>query len=286
MGRSENIAVFQDTEYRIKTNKKLEESVKKSISNQQLIAESDTISKQKIKRYDKSASVTVSKKRTLEAAQEYQKYNVCVLNFASATNPGGGVLQGSNAQEECLCRCSTLYFNLNTEKMWNGFYTPHRKQKNPLHNDDCIYTPGVVVFKTDTKNPEYCDESEWYHVNVITCAAPNLRVQPENNMNPGEGKKSVEISDKDLLKLHEKRFTRILDIAAAKENEVLILGAFGCGAFSNPPEIVARAMSHVLQDYLYTFRAIEFAVYCSARDEQNYEIFRREMEKNLKKGML
>lgn len=75
---------------------------------------------------------------------------MCVLNFASATNPGGGVVKGSSAQEEAICRCSTLYPNLKAERAWEKFYAPHRRARDPLHNDDCIYTPGVMVFKADT----------------------------------------------------------------------------------------------------------------------------------------
>ena len=40
--------------------------------------------------------------------------------------------------------------------MWDGFYTPHKQARNPLHNDDIIYTPEVTVFKSDTNNPLYC----------------------------------------------------------------------------------------------------------------------------------
>lgn len=183
--------------------------------------------------------------------------------------------RGASAQEECLCRCSGLYFCLNTPAMWNGFYTPHRNAHDPLHNDDIIYTPGITVFKTDTANPKLMPEADWYDVNVITCAAPNLRPKPSNQYNSGDGTQAVTLKDSDLLRLHEKRLRRILDVAVAEENEVMILGAFGCGAFLNNPEVVAQAAKNVLGDYLHAFQTVEFAVYCSSRDRQNFEIFER-----------
>lgn len=62
-------------------------------------------------RNDLEGRIVVSGKRTLEASEIYAKQGkrVCVLNFASATNPGGDVVHGSSAQEEAICRCSTLY---------------------------------------------------------------------------------------------------------------------------------------------------------------------------------
>lgn len=119
------------------------------------------------------------------------------------------------------------------------------------------------------------EEKDWYKVNVVTCAAPNLRPSPGNAMNPGEGTKSVKITDKALFELHKKRLERILDIALAGENDVVILGAFGCGAFQNNPEIVALAAKEVVKEYRKYFDAIEFAVYCSPRDDSNYRIFKR-----------
>ena len=196
------------------------------------------------------------------------------MNFASATNPGGGVVKGSSAQEEAICRCSTLYPNLNEPKMWNGFYRPHRQELNPLHNDDCIYTPGVIAFKSDTDYPQMLPLNRCYKVNVITCAAPNLREKPSNGMNSGDGDMAVKISNDDLQELHEKRMRRVLEITAKKGNDVVILGAFGCGAFRNPPEVVARAMKTVVEEYRNAFETIEFAVYCSPRDDSNYRTFK------------
>ena len=61
-----------------------------------------------------------------------------------------------------------------------------------------------------------------------------------------------------------------------QKNEV-VLGAFGCGAFENNPEVVAKAAKNVIQKYLHAFKVIEFAVYCSPRDEINYKIFGKEL---------
>ena len=183
--------------------------------------------------------------------------------------------KGSSAQEESLCRCSTLYPSLTERTIWEEFYAPHRRQRAPLHNDDCIYTPGVVVFKSDLGRPRLLPEAEWYTVNVLTCAAPNLRERPSNGMNSGDGDVAVRIGREDLQRLHEKRMRRVLEIASATGNAVVILGAFGCGAFRNPPEVVAQAMKTVVGEYRDRFETIEFAVYCPPRDDTNYRVFRR-----------
>lgn len=282
MGKTENIEVFKDTERICKSNDKVKKQIEKSIKEQRIILEKDELSVDNLNIHKDTAEVIVSKKRTLEAARAYKGKKVCVHNFASATNPGGGVVNGSTAQEECICRCSDLYFCLNDKKMWDGFYGPHRRAKDPVHNADIIYTPDVTVFKTDTANPCLMEEKDWYDVNVITCAAPNLRNKPSNSHNSGDGEKAVTMTAKELLAIHEKRLRRILDVALLEGNEVIVLGAWGCGAFCNSPEVVAQAARNVVKEYLYAFKVIEFAVYCSPRDEKNYQIFER-LLKNIRK---
>lgn len=274
MGREENVLIFQDTEKSIKTSQRLTSEYKKSVSEQKLILEKDRLDAINLDIYDEPAKIIVSKNRTFEAAKAYRNNKVAVHNFASASNPGGGVIHGSTAQEECLCRCSYLYFCLNTPDMWDGFYTPHRQAGNPLHNDDIIYTPDVTVFKSDTDNPVLLPENEWYKVNVITCAAPNLRAKPSNKYNTGDGSKVAKLSDNEMLEIHEKRLRRILDVAVYGGNDTVILGAFGCGAFMNKANIVAYAAKNVIRDYLHAFKNIEFAVYCSPQDDSNYKTFR------------
>ena len=184
MGRQENVEIFEDTLALCKQNSTLRNAIEQSTKKQKLYPEGIECAEKQAITYARPAQIIVSSKRTLEAAMPYAYAGkkVCIHNFASAANPGGGVVKGSSAQEEAICRCSTLYPNLKEESLWKQFYAPHRRQQNPLHNDDCIYTPGVIAFKSDTAYPKLLLEDKWYSVNVLTCAAPNLRERPSNGM--------------------------------------------------------------------------------------------------------
>ena len=274
IGREERRQVFEDTEKAVKTVEILKKAVADSTANQKLIKETETIDAGKTE-YEKDAKIIVSTKRSYAAAEAYKDKKVCVLNFASASNPGGGVEKGASAQEECLCRTSTLYFSLNTKEMWDGFYGPHRRMRNPIHNDDIIYTPDVVVLKTDTDKPVRRKEEEWFKVDVISCAAPNLRNMPSNSYNSGDGDLPARPTDDELYQIQFRRFKRILEVAAAMKEEVLILGAFGCGAFENNPSVVAKAAKDAVELYKKNFEIIEFAVFCTPDRKENYEAFRK-----------
>ena len=164
--RQQLASVFEDTMDRIKQSLDFTNATNFSIHNQQFIPESAIISISDVPKADKPANIIVSRLRSFEAAAQYIGKRTAVLNFASATNPGGGVEKGASAQEECLCRVSTLYPCLADQKMRASFYTPHRKNGNTLHNDDIIYTPNVLVIKDDDHNLL----SEPFSVDIISCA--------------------------------------------------------------------------------------------------------------------
>lgn len=223
------------------------------------------------------SNITVSKRRTFEAAillkNKYQEDKVCVLNFASASNPGGGVLNGSSAQEESLCRCSTLFPTLNAPFVYEKFYCANRAKRDPLHNDACIYTPNVIVFKSDDDEYDQLPQDKWRKIDVISCSAPNL-IERRRSIKSPDCVDHVLVGDNTLADIQLKRTKHILHIAACNGVDHLVLGAFGCGAFRNNPEIVARAFDKNLKEYSKYFKTIEFAIFCRPYKTENYDIFR------------
>lgn len=271
--RQQNIDIFEDTHTWYTQDTELKAAVQHSRQGTKFYAPGAVFpASETLSRFSDTAVVTVSQDRTLQAAGKYSGQKTTILNFASATNPGGGVTRGSSAQEEALCRCSTLYPCLLGDDLWHRYYKMHRDRHDVTYTDACIYTPDVLVIKTDTDSPQRLPKEKMYPVDVISCAAPNLREKPNNFMNPGTGN-SVRLSREQIYSLHVQRARKILSVAAMHGAEVLILGAFGCGAFCNPPEVVAAAFRDVLPEFSHAFRTVEFAVYCSPRDDSNYRAF-------------
>ncbi len=268
------IRVFEGTERMYQTDDRLKEAVKSSIEGTRFYPE-EKAPAIPTPMYEKTI-VTVTKNRTLETAMIYHRKfpeaRIAAHNFASETNPGGGVRKGSRAQEEALCRCTTLLPGLETEENKKRFYDFHRQRHDVRYTDACLYTPGIVGFKTDDDLPSLLPEAKWTSVDILTCAAPNLRAMPNNAMNPGRDK-AIKMNPENLFMLHKRRARHLLSIAAANGADVLILGAFGCGAFQNPPEIVAEAYHNLLPEFMGQFREIVFAIYCTSRDMNNYNAF-------------
>ena len=243
-----NYEVMTDTKKQYESVAELKEAVKSSIERQYMVAQEDNIDQPKVE--NSQTKYVCSGKRSFEAAKAYKGKKTAVLNFANSHSIGGNPFF-SGAQEESLCRCSTLLPCL--EAMREPFYTKHKRQYDAreignIGTDDLIYTPDVVVFKTDERTdpiyPKMMDKSEWYKVDVITSAAPELM-----NMN---------YKPKNYVEIITSRVKKILDEAAKEKVEVLILGAWGCGAFKNDSIVVSNAFFTLLENY--NFEVVEFAL--------------------------
>ena len=222
----------------------------------------------------KAGEIRVVEGRTLQEAlklhAEFPGRKIAVLSFAASVRPGGGVLSGCHAQEESICRSSTLYPSLQTQTAYDGFYEYHHNYCDWRASDTCIYSPDVVVCKDDSDSkPERLAHEEFIKVDVITCAAPHVF-------------RNVEVSDGELFAMNVKRARNIMRVAAYNGADILITGAFGCGAFRNSPEIVAGAWHEALKDYRGKFDLVDFVIYVSDYEpkrpggEHNLQVFRNE----------
>ena len=275
MNKKELISVFNDTMDFVTT--KFSGPTLRAQMSTRIISDPEDFRGEKY--YDDQAIIKVTNRDTFTAAKEYANIInsanegfVGVLNFASSTNPGGGVTKGSTAQEECLCRCSNLYLTLYQEKCIREYYNINKKYMSNLGSDAIIYSRNVYVFKD--KDYNMLPVKDRFYVDVLTCAAPNLRENPRNQYNTDASKEKLTLTDEELYNIHVKRARNILNVAIKNEDDYLILGAFGCGAFRNNPEIVAKAYKDVLQDYMYCFKVIDFAI-IDGKYSNNYEIFKR-----------
>ncbi|GAB7106183.1 TIGR02452 family protein [Streptomyces phaeofaciens JCM 4814] len=188
----------------------------------------------------------VTGESSAEAARRLADRPVAVLNFASARNPGGGYLNGAQAQEEALCRASALYTCLLGAP---DFYAYHRAHRDPFYTDRVIHSPAVPVFRDD--RGRLLDEP--FTAGFLTAAAPNagvvLRTAPERAA--------------DLPGALAVRAERVLETAAAHGYRRLVLGAWGCGVFRNDPVQVATAFRALLTPggrFAHTFEQVTFGV--------------------------
>ncbi len=170
-------------------------------------------------------------------------FNPVVLNLANAIKPCWGQILGYS-QEECLFRRSNLYKALN-------------KKYYPLH-DTLLYSPHIEIYL----DPRYKSLNKPYNIDIITCAAKDTPVLIDGNL-----------STKDYQSTYDK-IESIIFTAIKHKHDSIVLGAFGCGVFRNPPEQIAAIFKEILEKYGGHFKEIYFAVLSKGNDK-NYEIFQR-----------
>ena len=208
-----------------------------------------------------------------------QGYNPAVLNMASLYHPGGGVLQGSSAQEEELCRRSTLAISLYQFSLPGGRYgdladmvrVKRRAERYPMDNTyGGIYSPDITFFRA-TKDEGYALLDEPFSAAVISVASLNYNPKHgHNSLDNG----NIPEADKSILK---EKIRTILRIGALKKHDSLVLGELGCGAFCTPPAQMARLFHEVMdeQGFQGRFKRIVFAI-INSPSSNNFQPFQKE----------
>lgn len=214
--------------------------------------------------HGKLTRIEVTSETTLAAAArltlEEGRTDVVCLNFASAKNPGGGFLGGSQAQEESLARATGLYPCI---AQMQEMYEYNRKQRSCLYSDHMIYSPDVPVIRDDVDRLL----DQYYTTSFITAPAVNAGVVRERN----------EATDEEIRLVMKQRIRYVLEVAATQGHRTIVLGAFGCGVFRNEPAQVAAYFNDVLVDegYKKYFDHIVFAIYDRSAGQRTLETFKR-----------
>ena len=197
--------------------------------------------------------VEVRNETTLQAV-EYLKskgFEPAALNFASAESPGGGFLNGARAQEEYLARSSALWACLRD----NAMYSFHRGRYDPFYSDYVLYSPDVPVIRDDTgkllETPYSCS--------IIT--SPAVHASGVRRHMPAW---TGEISS-----VMWRRILKVLAVAERHGHKGLVLGAWGCGAFGNDSNDVAKLFRKALEEnFCGAFEYILFAITDWSEDER------------------
>lgn len=179
-------------------------------------------------------------------------YNPAVLNMASASNPGGGVINGSGAQEETLFRRTNLFRSLYQFASYAELYGITKSgYQYPLdRNFGGIYTPNATLFREDEKSGYRLMERPC-KMSFISVAGVNRPALDGNGM----------IADY-LIETVKNKMRTIFRIGLNNGHDSLVLGALGCGAFRNPPHHVARLFHEVIEEkeFLGKYRLVVFAI--------------------------
>lgn len=215
--------------------------------------------------YENNANtiITVTEETTLQAAYRLialeNKTQTLALNFASAKNPGGGFLGGSQAQEESLARSSGLYPCISQKQ---AMYTYNKKNYSKgYYSDHMLYSPKVPVLRND--NGELLEKP--YLCSIITAPAVNAGVVNKDKQNHQE----------EIYTVMFKRTEKVLNLAVYYQQKHLILGAWGCGVFQNNPAIIAKIFYQHLAvgKFANAFESIVFAIKSKG---DIFEVFQRQ----------
>jgi len=173
---------------------------------------------------------------------------VAVLNFANPYRPALGVPK-HHTQEEAIMRATDLglYLYNDLEHLQGNRHYPF----NP-HKGELIYCVGVQCVKTP-------------HTFDVITASSLIHPKVKNGTYANE--------------CDYKTMERIVDsifLSAIKHRvDVLLLGAFGCGAFKCPVEPTAEIMFTASKKYQHHFKQIVFPVPILHKNDKMFETFKR-----------
>ncbi|CAJ0645421.1 11215_t:CDS:2 [Entrophospora sp. SA101] len=258
------------------------ENIKQEISKANIYNDGSKIVRKIIKEKQEIPNVEIYNGDCLSHALDLKQkgYNPLVLNMANADHPGGGYKYGARAQEENLFRRTNLF----------QYLEPRRDDWYPIPIFDGIYCPNATVIKANEQEGYQLLEipETMSFVTVAALCRPDLVEDPDNYGGP-----TLKDMDKSITK---QKIRTILNIGLDNNHDSIVLSAFGCGAFSNPPSTIAKLFHEVIMNEYFgngenlpqTYKHISFAIFDDDNSKQwtnegNFKPFQRLFGKGLVK---
>eukprot|EP00931_Biecheleriopsis_adriatica_P007079 TRINITY_DN10839_c0_g1_i1.p1 TRINITY_DN10839_c0_g1~~TRINITY_DN10839_c0_g1_i1.p1 ORF type:complete len:297 (+),score=59.95 TRINITY_DN10839_c0_g1_i1:93-983(+) len=194
------------------------------------------------------------------------------LNMANAYAPGGGYVEGMPAQEENMFRRTDCHFSIDAKDL-----DPHTRMYLDEETDLYNAVHGRVFL--DVTNPRVCirggeDRSspdlgyrwltgeEVFPFFELRAAAVDLR-----------GSGGMYFPEEEM----RKRIVAQLETLIENKVRHVVLSAFGCGAFLNPADEVAKIYHAELSTRLEHFDCVIFAIFHAGYGPDNFAPFKEHL---------
>ena len=193
----------------------------------------------------------------IKAFRKFRKQKIAALNFADYKEAGGGYLRGLMAQEEAICGQSDLYPIIASQTDYYAWNNQHLN--NGIYLNRAIYSPKVLWGTSIVPQGK---------TDVITCAAPH---KSRGKYITNSDKQAKFYSDCNAAMLNRMNFVK--QIAEDQHVDVLILGAWGAGAFGYDAKEVAQMWRKVFTAPT-SIKTIIYAVIGDKRSNNAVKVFK------------
>ncbi|MEM7626106.1 MAG: TIGR02452 family protein [Planctomycetota bacterium] len=159
---------------------------------------------------------------------------------------GGGLIGGSQAQEESLARSSALYATLTAAPV---YYKVNRVCGTGLYTDHMILSLGVPVFRDD----DGLLLTELYEMGFVTAPADSAGAVARNEPEHAD----------EIVSRMRRLIVLLPELVESEGYRYLVLGVWGCGMLRNEPAVIAGLFAeHLLGDgeFIRSFVLVVFAV--------------------------
>jgi len=223
-------------------------------------------------RYDDRCLIKVEAGDWGDTTSKYTKIyqaKFAVLNMANSKKFGGGYEAGAGAQEENLFRRTTCSLD-KTNVESNGRYTTEMTNLINASKSGMVYLDKRkthVCFRANEGNRyKILDSAEYFPFYELRSAAIDTR-------------SGNQFSDVECQRRIDAQFNTLISNGIKH----VILSAFGCGVFGNPPDKVAQCYANAIKRIYQQFNVIIFAIYTPSIStiDVNYTQFNRVITQNI-----